>query len=143
MAKIRISPNISLDEDELELNFVLSSGPGGQHVNKNATCVQLRFDVAHSDALPENVRQRVLKRGKRWLTSDNEILLEAKRYRSQHRNRDDAIERLKRLILRAESPPKTRRKTHPTRASKERRLKNKKERSETKRLRKNPPKPPI
>ncbi len=142
MAPIRISPKISIDDSEIQMDFVLSSGPGGQNVNKNATCVQLRFDAAGSESLPEPVRGRLLQLARNRLTGDGEILIEAKRYRSQHRNRDDAIQRLKRLILRAEKPPRKRRRTRPTRASKERRLKAKKERSEKKRLRRNPPKPP-
>jgi ribosome-associated protein len=142
MAPIRISPKISIDDSEIQMDFVLSSGPGGQNVNKNATCVQLRFDAAGSESLPEDVRQRLLKQARNRLTGDGEILIEAKRYRSQHRNREDAIQRLKKMILRAEKPPKKRRRTRPTRASKERRLKAKKERSEKKRLRRNPPKPP-
>ena len=141
MGSIRISPTIVLDESELELNFVLSSGPGGQNVNKVATCVQLRFDAAHSPNLPEDVRQRLLHQAGRRATEAGEILIEARRYRSQHRNRDDAIERLRKMILKAATPPKKRRRTKPTKASRERRLQSKHERSQTKQLRKNPPRP--
>ena len=120
---IPVTPAISLDDSEVTLNFIRASGPGGQNVNKVATAVQLRFDVRNSPALPDPVRIRLEKLAGSRLTLDGEIVLTANRFRTQERNRADAIERLVALIARAaEPPPPPRRATRPTRASKERRL---------------------
>jgi len=135
---ISIIPHISLDESELEFSFVRSSGPGGQNVNKVATAVQLRFDVARSPSLPDDVRARLIARAGSKLTRDGVLILTARRFRTQERNRADVIERLVELIRAAATPPKRRRKTKPTRASKQQRVERKRRRSSTKRLRGRP-----
>jgi ribosome-associated protein len=132
---MRITRDITIDESELSESFVRSSGPGGQNVNKVATAVQLRFDAEHSPSLGEAVRQRVLKLAGSRRTEAGEIVIEARRYRTRERNRQDARERLAQLIARAARPPTPRKKTRPTLASKKRRLENKRQRSEKKRLR--------
>ena len=135
---LRITGNIAIDEQELDYTFVHASGPGGQNVNKVATAVQLRFDVAHSPSLPENVRQRLLQQASGQITQDGVLIIDARQYRSQWRNRRDATQRLIDLIRQAAEVPKPRRATKPSRAVKERRLQTKRRRSETKRLRQPP-----
>jgi len=135
---ISVTPHISLDENELELSFVRSSGPGGQNVNKVATAVQLRFDVAHSPSLPGDVRARLIARAGSKVTRDGVLVFTARRFRTQERNRADAVERLVEMIRAAATPPKRRRKTKPTRASKQQRVERKRRRSSTKRLRGRP-----
>ncbi|MCB9156672.1 MAG: aminoacyl-tRNA hydrolase [Caldilineaceae bacterium] len=130
---IQITPNISLDESELDLEFVRSSGPGGQNVNKVATAVQLRFDLQHSPSLPEDVRTRAISLAGKQVTDDGVLIIQARKYRTQLRNRQLAIERLVDLLQRAARPPKTRRKTRPSAAAKAKRLDRKRQRSETKR----------
>jgi len=132
---IEITQNISIDESELQIDFVQSSGPGGQNVNKVASQVQLRFDIS-SPSLSEDVRSRLRKIARNRITEQGELLINAKRYRSQERNRQDAIDRLVELIRKAIIPPKKRKPTQPTRASKLKRLQNKKRRGEIKRSRK-------
>jgi ribosome-associated protein len=134
MARINVGNGIDIDESELAETFVRASGPGGQNVNKVSTAVQLRFDVAHSPSLPEDVRARLMKLAGRRMTKDGELIIVANQYRTQERNREDARTRLIELVARAaEPPPPPRRKTRPTRASKERRLTDKKKRGEIKR----------
>lgn len=135
---LKISNRISIPDNELEERFVLASGPGGQNVNKVASAVQLRFDAARSAVLSDEVRTRLLKLAGNRTTQDGEILIEAKRYRSQERNREDARQRLVKLIRKALEPPKLRKKIRPSRAAKRRRLEAKKKRGEKKRLRKTP-----
>lgn len=135
---LRITENITIDEQELDYTFVHASGPGGQNVNKVATAVQLRFDVAHSPSLPEDVRQRLLQQANGQITQDGVLIIDARQYRSQWRNRRDATQRLIDLIRQATKVPKPRRATKPSRAVKERRLKAKRRRSDTKRLRRPP-----
>lgn len=132
---IRINPQIELDEREIQEDFVRASGPGGQNVNKVSTAVQLRFDVAHSPSLPEAVRARLAALAGRRLTREGVLIIEAERYRSQRRNRDDALERLIELIREACEVDKPRRPTRPTLASKKRRLENKQRQGVTKKLR--------
>jgi len=130
---IQITPSLAIDEREIGLQFIRASGPGGQNVNKVSTAVQLRFDVAHSPSLPEDVRARLMKLAGNRLTNEGELVIEAKRFRSQERNRQDAIGRLVELIRRATEKPRPRVATRPTLASKKRRLEGKKLRGETKR----------
>jgi len=132
MAKIRVTSSIAIDEDELAESFVLASGPGGQNVNKVATAVELRFDVARSPSLPQLVRERLKRLAGQRLTKDGVLVLHGKRFRSQERNRADVRERLAALVRRAADIPKPRRPTKPTRASKERRLEEKKSRARLK-----------
>jgi ribosome-associated protein len=132
---IRVNAWIELDEREIQEDFVRASGPGGQNVNKVSSAVQLRFDVARSPSLPEPVRTRLIVLAGRRLTQDGVLVLSAERYRSQRRNRDDALERLIELIREACEVDKPRRPTRPTLASKKRRLDGKQRRGETKKLR--------
>jgi ribosome-associated protein len=136
---IEITQDITINENEIEEQFIRASGPGGQHVNRTATAVQLRFDVTHSPSLPDAVRERLIRLAGNRITRDGVLMIEAGQFRSQERNRQDAINRLVKLIRKAARKPKTRRKTKPTRASKERRLKNKRRRSKIKRMRQPPP----
>ena len=133
---IRVTSAIALDESEIHEEFIRASGPGGQNVNKVATAVQLRFDVAGSPSLPEEVRERLIGLAGRRVTGDGVLVIDARRYRSQDRNRADALDRLIALVRQAARKPRTRRKTRPTQASRRRRLDSKRRRSKTKRLRK-------
>lgn len=130
---LRITPSICIPEQELEERFVRSSGPGGQNVNKVATAVELRFNVADSPALPDGLRQRLLQKADRRLTDDGVLVILAQRFRTQERNRQDARERLQNVLLGVLQPPKKRVATAPTRGSRERRLVNKRERASIKR----------
>ena len=131
---IEITPSLQIDENELQIDFIRSSGPGGQNVNKVATAVQLRFDVRAS-SLPEDVKARLLHLAGKRVTSEGTLLIEAKRFRTQEQNREDAIQRFVELVRKALLPPKARRKTKPTQVSKEERLKEKKRRGEIKKMR--------
>ncbi len=130
---IQVTSRLSIDEREIGLTFIRASGPGGQNVNKVSSAVQLRFDVAHSPSLPEDVRARLMKLAGNRLTTEGELVIEAKRHRTQERNRQDAIGRLVDLIRLATEKPKPRVATRPTLASKKRRLEAKVRRGETKR----------
>ncbi|MFP4459337.1 MAG: alternative ribosome rescue aminoacyl-tRNA hydrolase ArfB [Candidatus Zixiibacteriota bacterium] len=132
---IKITKDIYIDENNIEENFVLSDGPGGQHVNKTATAVQLYYDAMGSDNLPSNVKKRLKKIARNRLTKDGKILIVSKSHRSQHQNREEALYRLVKLLRKAARKPKRRCKTKPTKASKERRLKNKKHRGRLKKQR--------
>jgi ribosome-associated protein len=133
---LEITPSIHIDERELQLEFVRASGPGGQNVNKVATAVQLRYDL-HASSLPEDVKRRLSSIAGKRVTNEDVLVLEARRFRTQEQNRDDAIQRFVELVRKATVKPKPRRKTKPTLASKEKRLKVKKERGEVKKIRQN------
>jgi ribosome-associated protein len=132
---IRVTATIALDEREIEENFVRSSGPGGQNVNKLSTAVQLRFDVRHSPSLRDDVRARLERLAGSRLTRDGVLVIIAQRHRTQARNRQDALERLIDLIRHAAIAPIKRRPTRPTAGSRERRIEGKKRRGGIKGLR--------
>jgi ribosome-associated protein len=138
MAALRVTPQITIEDNELEESFIQASGPGGQNVNKVATAVQLRFDVARSPSLPEDVRQRLTALAGRRLTQNGVLVLTARNHRTQERNREEARERLAELIRQAAIAPKPRRATRPTLASKKRRLEAKTVRAGIKRNRAKP-----
>jgi ribosome-associated protein len=132
---IPISDRLALDESELDESFIRASGPGGQNVNKVASAVQLRFDIRHSPSLPADVRQRLERLAGKRVSQDGVLVITAQRFRSQERNRQDALDRLVGLIRRAASPPPLRRPTRPTAASRKQRLADKARRARLKRQR--------
>ncbi len=132
---IHITRTITVDESEIKESFVRSSGPGGQNVNKVATAVQLRFDVANSRSLPEEVKMRLISLAGNQITEDGMLIINARRFRTQGRNRENARVRLVELIRNAAQRPKIRRKTRPTLTSKIRRLESKRRGAESKRVR--------
>jgi ribosome-associated protein len=132
---LTISHTLSLPESELVERFLRADGPGGQHVNRTESAVELRFDVAGSPSLPDEVRTRLLARRDRRLTFDGVLVIQGRRFRDQGRNRDDVRERLAELVRGALLPPKKRVATKPTRASKERRLAGKQQRGRIKQTR--------
>ena len=129
---IQITPTIAIDESEIREDFIRASGPGGQNVNKVATAVQLRFDVAHSPSLPDDIRQRLGNLAGRRMTEEGVLIIKARRFRTQARNRQDAFDRLISLIRKAAKQPKVRRKTSPPAKLREQRLETKRRRSELK-----------
>lgn len=131
---IEVTPTISIEENNIQYEFVRASGPGGQNVNKVATAVQLRFDVSQA-GLPGDVRERLIQQAGKRMTGDGVLIIEARRFRDQESNRRDALNRLIALIRKAAKKPKIRRKTKPTAQSRVRRLDSKRRRSQTKRSR--------
>jgi len=135
---LEITPSFFLDERELQLEYIRASGPGGQNVNKVATAVQLRFDIFNSPSLASDHKGRLIRLAGNRVTADGVLILEAKRFRTQEQNRQDATQRFVDLVRKALVPPKPRKKTRPAAASKTRRLNAKKIRGEIKRIRKQP-----
>jgi ribosome-associated protein len=135
---IEITPFLSLDEGELQMDFVRASGHGGQNVNKVSTAVQLRFNVKNSASLPEEVRRRLVRLAGRRITGAGELIIEARRFRTQQQNRRDALDRLVALIRRAAARPMVRRPTRRTLASQQRRLESKRRIAVIKKLRREP-----
>src|SRR5205085_4837860 len=129
---IPINCHLFLDDGEIEESFIRASGPGGQNVNKVSSAVQLRFDLSRSRSLPQEVRERLARLAGHRLTREGVIVIIAQRYRSQERNRQDALDRLVALVRRAAQAPTPRRPTKPSRAAKERRLQAKARRATTK-----------
>lgn len=132
---LAVTAHLAIPETELVERFMRADGPGGQHVNRTESAVELRFDAARSPSLPDDVRARLLARRDRRLTADGVVVIQARRFRDQARNRDDARDRLAELIRAALVAPKKRVATRPTRASKERRLTGKTRRGQIKRTR--------
>jgi ribosome-associated protein len=132
---IRVTPTIAINENEIKLNFIRSSGPGGQNINKVATAVQLRFDVKNSPSLSEEARTRLIRLAGDKMTKDGILIIQARRFRKQEHNRQDAMDRLIKLIQKASEQPKAHIKPKPSRASKERILAAKRRRSKLKRMR--------
>lgn len=135
---IQVTSTISIPDREVRFEYVRSSGPGGQNVNKVATAVQLRFDIGKSSALPPDVRQRLRRLAGKRVTEQGVLIIDARRHRTQERNRHDATQRLIDLIRKAAVRPVVRRKTRASWASRERRLTEKQRRGNVKRLRKTP-----
>jgi ribosome-associated protein len=135
---IRISRGIAIDEREIEFDFIRSSGPGGQNVNKVATAVRLRYDLRAGGSLPSELRERLIRLAGKRVGDDGFLTIHARRYRTQEANRRDAIERLVELLERACEQPKPRRATRPTAASRQRRLESKRRRGATKEARRSP-----
>jgi ribosome-associated protein len=138
VSSVHLGRGVSVPEAELELSAARSSGPGGQSVNTTSSKIELRWNVRDSSALTEAQRARVLERLAPRLTNDGVLVLQGSEHRSQHRNRSAVIARFRAIVGEALEPPKTRRRTRPTRGSKERRLRAKKHRGEIKQLRKRP-----
>jgi ribosome-associated protein len=134
---IHITRTIAIDKRDIKQEFIRSSGPGGQNVNKVSTAVQLRFNVVTS-SLPDDVRKRLIHLAGRRITEDGVLIIQAQRFRTQERNRQDSIDRLVKLIRKASERPKVRRKTKPSLESKRRLLETKRHRSEAKRMRRPP-----
>ena len=135
---IHITHNIAIDPSEIKMDFIRSSGPGGQNVNKVASAVQLRFDVSNSPSLPLEIRDRLTRLAGKRMTVDGELIVDARRFRSQERNRQDALDRFTALVRKAVDKPRPRRKTSPTHASKQRRLDSKRYRARIKQGRRLP-----
>ena len=133
---IEITPTLALEDKEIVLDFIRASGPGGQNVNKVSSAVQLRFDAANSPSLPADVKERLIKLAGSRMTEDGILIIEAKRFRSQEKNRIDAVQRLVTLIQKAVEPPKKRKPTRPSVTARAARVGTKRQRGELKRTRK-------
>ncbi len=136
---ITITDKISIDDSEIRIEYVRASGPGGQNVNKVSTAAQLYFDILHSPALPDDVRVRLIQQAGRRVNSQGVLVIDARRFRTQEQNREDAVSRLVELVRRAAVHPRRRVKTRPTAASRERRLEAKRRQSRVKSGRRAPP----
>lgn len=132
---LEITPSFHFDERELQFDYIRASGPGGQNVNKVATAVQLRFDVVNSSALASDVKGRLIRLAGKRVNADGVLVIESRRFRTQEANREDAVQKFADLLRRSLVPPKPRRKTKPTAASREKRLQEKKRKGEVKRTR--------
>jgi ribosome-associated protein len=139
MSKIEITPEVYIDESEIQEEFSRASGPGGQNVNKVSTAVKLRFDAASSPGLPPAVRERLQRLAGRRMTAEGVLLIDARSHRTQEANRREAFQRLVDLLMQASVEPRPRRKTRPSAASRQRRLRGKRQRSQIKRLRRYDP----
>jgi ribosome-associated protein len=135
---LEISPHIRIPETEFAWSFTRSSGPGGQNVNKVASKAELRWPVAASPSVPDDVKARLLQQQRRRITAAGELVLSSQRYRDQPRNREDCLEKLRALVLQATRVPKRRKATRPSRGAKEARLREKRHRASTKRVRRQP-----
>lgn len=135
---VRVTNSIEIENSEIEETFITAGGPGGQHVNKVATAVQIRFDAAGSPSLDETVRARLLKLAGRRLSADGKLVITARRFRSQARNREDAMERLVALIRAAAAPPSPRKETRVPTSARRKRLQQKRRSSQVKELRRKP-----
>jgi len=136
---IEITSSLSLDENEIQLDFIRSSGPGGQNVNKVASGVQLRYNISTANTLPDEVKQRLYSIARNRISEDGVLIIEAKRFRTQEQNRVDALARLVALIQQASEPPKPRKKTRPSAAARAKRVDEKRQRGVIKQLRRSTP----
>lgn len=127
--------SVHVSADDLRFEFIRASGPGGQNVNKVATAAQLRFDVRGGGEIPDEIRSRLLQIAANRISAEGILVIDARRFRSQERNKQDAIERLRALLLQAATPPKPRKATRPTKGSVERRLEAKQQRGALKKRR--------
>jgi ribosome-associated protein len=138
---IHITNRIAINENEIREEFIQASGPGGQNVNKVASAVQLRFNVVNSPSLPEDIRKRVISIAGKRLSSEGYLIITARRFRDQHKNRADALKRLEQILRKAGEIEKPRIKTKPSRISKIKRIEAKRHRSDIKKIRRTPSSP--